>query len=47
MEDELGYRYLTLASHGFPLGKETVYHPNRNGVFLGRVYNRLTDMEIY
>lgn len=46
VEDEFGYKYLTLVSHGFPLGKEMVYHPNRNGVFLGRVHDRLTDTDI-
>ncbi len=37
---------VTPASHGFLLGKEMVYHPNRNGVFLGRVHDRLTDTDI-
>lgn len=46
VEDEFGYKYLTVASHGFPLGKDMVYHPNRSGVFLGRVHDRPSDTDI-
>lgn len=46
MEDDYGYNYLTMASHGFPLGRESVYHPNANGAGLGRVHDRLTDSNI-
>lgn len=46
VEDEFSYKYLILASHGFPLGKEIAYHPNRNDVFLGRVHDWLTNTDI-
>lgn len=32
VEDDYGYKYLTMASHSFPLGRESVYQPNANGV---------------
>ena len=46
VEDDYGYKYLTMASHGFPLGRESVYHPNANGARLGKIYDRLTDSDI-
>jgi hypothetical protein len=32
-----GERFITVASHGFPLGLETVYHPNRKGSRIGEL----------
>lgn len=46
VQDVYGYHYLTLASHGFPPGREIVYHPNPNGVYVGRVHDELTDTGI-
>lgn len=46
VEDDYGYKYLTLASHGFPSGRESVYHPNSNGVLLGRVHDRLKASDV-
>ncbi|MCJ1343623.1 hypothetical protein MMC31_001819 [Peltigera leucophlebia] len=46
VEDNNGYRYLTLASPGFPFSRESVYHSNANGALLGRVHSRLTGTNI-
>jgi hypothetical protein len=46
VKDKYGFTYLTLASHGFPLGRESIFHPNANGLLLGRVHDRLTDTDI-
>lgn len=31
VKDDYGYKYLTMASHSFQLGRESVYQPNANG----------------
>jgi hypothetical protein len=41
-----GERFITVASHGFPLGLETVYHPNGNGSRIGEVKKKLWDTDI-
>ncbi|MCJ1260733.1 hypothetical protein MMC22_000595 [Lobaria immixta] len=46
VKDRYGYEYLTLGSHGFPLGREIVYHPNANGITVGEVHDRITDTDI-
>lgn len=46
VEDDYGHKYLTMASHGFPLGCESVYHPNADGARLCRIHDRLTDSDI-
>lgn len=46
VRDDQGSRYITVASHGFPTGRENVYHPNGNGELLGTVHDRLTDTDI-
>lgn len=49
VKDGEGNQYLTVVSHGFPLGEETVYHPNSNGVAIADVERRLsyTDIALY
>lgn len=47
VEHEFGYKYLTPASQRFSFGKDMVYHLNRNGVFLRRVHERITDSAVH
>lgn len=46
VEDNYDCKYLTLATHGFPLGRESVYQPNRNSARPGSVHDRITDSDI-
>ena len=46
VKDIEGNTYLTVANHGFPLGEETVYHPNPNGTTIADVEKRLDAMDI-
>jgi hypothetical protein len=41
-----GKQFITVASHGFPLGLETVYHPNGSGSRIGEVQKILWDTDI-
>lgn len=41
-----GTVYVTVASHGFPLGQETVYHPDESGKAVGNVEVRLANSDI-
>lgn len=46
VENSAGDKWLTVASHGFPLGNETVYHPNANGQVIGTVEDIFEDTDI-
>lgn len=46
VKDNDGHNYLTVASHGFPAGRDNVYHPNVNGSRLGRIHDRLINTDI-
>jgi hypothetical protein len=46
VKDEYGSRYFTIASHGAPPGRESIYHPDLHGTLLGRVHDRLADSGI-
>lgn len=46
VKNSQGYQYLTLASHGFPPGRELVYHPNVDGTLIGQVHDRLTNTDL-
>lgn len=46
VKDGEGNQYVTVASHGFALGEETVYHPNPNGVAIADVERRLSYTDI-
>jgi hypothetical protein len=46
VKDEDGNEFMTVAGHGFPLGEETVCHPNRNGTIVGEVERRLSGTDI-
>jgi hypothetical protein len=41
-----GNKFMTVASHGFPLGEETVFHPDPNGTIIGVVEKRLSETDI-
>ncbi|KAI9764730.1 MAG: hypothetical protein M1840_008122 [Geoglossum simile] len=41
-----GKKYITCASHGFPLGLERVYHPDRHGHYLGEVKEMFWDNDV-
>ena len=46
VESPSGKKYVTCASHGFPLGLEDVYHPNAGGAIVGRVSKALWDSDV-
>ena len=46
VENSAGDKWLTVASHGFPLGNETVYHPGANGPVVGTVEKIFGDTDI-
>ena len=46
VESPSGTKYVTCASHGFPLGLEDVYHPNAGGAIVGRVSKQLWDSDV-
>ena len=46
VESPSGTKYVTCASHGFPLGLEDVYHPNVGGAIVGRVSKTLWDSDV-
>ena len=46
VENSIGDKWLALASHGFPLGNETVYHPAANGLVIGTVENPFEDTDM-
>lgn len=37
VRDRKGERWLTVSSHGFPLGREIVYHPSAGNTSVGAV----------
>ncbi|KAI9864860.1 MAG: hypothetical protein M1813_002630 [Trichoglossum hirsutum] len=41
-----GEIFITVASHGFPLGEETAYHPTPSGRVIGKVERRLGETDI-
>ena len=46
VEDQAGSRYITLASHGFPVGQDRIYHPTPQGTLLGTVHTQLGDSDV-
>lgn len=46
VKNDDGYKYLTMASHGFLLGFELVYHSNVNGTQLSKVHNHYINFDI-
>lgn len=46
VESPSGKKYVTCASHGFPLGLEDVYHPNAGGAIVGRVSKTFWDSDV-
>lgn len=46
VENSIGEKWLTVASHGFPLGNQTVYHPAANGPIIGTVEKLFEDTDI-
>ncbi|KAL1968656.1 hypothetical protein VTN77DRAFT_1482 [Rasamsonia byssochlamydoides] len=45
VKDARGEEYITVATHGFPLGKE-VYHPDTNGVIIADIERHLGKTDI-
>lgn len=46
VKDCNGEMFVTVADHGFPLGEETVYHPEPSGQIVGQVVRRLGGTDI-
>jgi hypothetical protein len=46
VKDRDGNEFVAVASRGFPLGEETVYHPDPNGTVIGEVKRRLDETDI-
>lgn len=46
LEDSHGSRFFTVASHGFPLGSNVVYHPSGNGITIGTIVKRIKDSDV-
>lgn len=46
VENSAGDKWLTVASHGFPLGNETVYHPGANDLVVGTIEKIFEDTDI-
>ncbi|KAK2799102.1 hypothetical protein FQN50_008608 [Emmonsiellopsis sp. PD_5] len=46
VEDLEGNRFFTVASHGFPRSRLSVYHPNKNGEIIGLVDHEIKDSNI-
>jgi hypothetical protein len=46
VESREGEHFIAVAFHGFPLGQDTVYHPNENGSRIGEVQKKLWDTDI-
>jgi hypothetical protein len=45
-DKQSGELLMTVASHGFPLGQESVYHPNKRGLEVGSLVIILGDSNI-
>lgn len=45
MENGVGHKWLTIASHGFPLGHEMHFHPAANGPVVGTVEKVFEDTD--
>lgn len=46
VEDQNKEQFITVASHGFPLSQELVFHPDDSGQPIGRIHERLIDSDI-
>jgi hypothetical protein len=46
VKDRENNEFVTVASHGFPLGEETVYHPDPDGSIIGDIKYRLDETDI-
>lgn len=46
VKDSAGRQFITVASHGYPLGEEKVFHPGPNGQLIGNVQHRLGESDI-